>query len=77
MAISVNTSRSGSQRVLVPVLRLDRGVFTSSSPFSPVMLPFWKWSWYSNPSRQTVTSMYADAYWVAQEPRPLRPREYS
>lgn len=29
------------------------------------------------PSRQTVTSMYSEAYCVAHEPRPLRPREYS
>ena len=28
-------------------------------------------------SRQTVTSMYSEAYWVAHEPRPLVPSEKS
>ena len=74
--MSVNTSRSGSHRVRVPVLRLwflGRGVFSSF----PTISPRSKWSVYSWPSRQTVTSIYREAYWVAQAPRPLSPREYS
>ena len=76
MAMSVNTSRSGSQRVRVPVFLLwllGRGRFSSW----PTISPRSKWRLYSWPSRQTVTSMYREAYWVAQAPRPLRPREYS
>ena len=31
---------------------------------------------YRLPSRTTTTSMNSLAYWVAQDPRPLRPRAY-
>ena len=57
MSMSVNTSRSGSHRVRVPVRFLARGVFCSSSPFLPTTSPFSKWRLYSYPSRQTVTSI--------------------
>ena len=56
MLMSVNTSRSGSHRVRVPVFfawDLGRGVFWSS----PTISPRSKRRRYSKPSRQTVTSI--------------------
>ena len=75
--MSVKTSRSGFQRIVVPVFLRSAGSIVSSCPFLPTGLPFLKCREYFCPSRQTVTSMYSEAYCVAQEPRPLRPREYS
>ena len=72
--MSVNTSRSGFQRMVVPVF-LPRSVGSDFSP--PMFSPFSKWREYFFPSRHTVTSINSLAYWVAQEPRPLRPKEYS
>ena len=40
-------------------------------------LPFLKWTLYFLSSRHTVTSIYSEAYCVAQEPRPFKPRENS
>ena len=77
MSISVNTSTSGRQRIVVPVFFRSAGSIVSSLPFFPTTSPFLKCREYLFPSRQTVTSMYSDAYCVAQEPRPLRPRENS
>ena len=51
--MSVNTSRSGSQRMVVPVFLRVRGV----TSIWPAISPRRKWSLYSFPSRQTVTSM--------------------
>ena len=39
--------------------------------------PFSKWRVYSWPSRWMTASKNSLAYWVAQVPRPLRPRDYS
>ena len=74
---SVKTSTSGFHRVVVPVFFRSEGSIFSSWPFLPTALPFLKCRLYLFPSRHTVTSMYSEAYWVAQAPRPLRPREYS
>ena len=73
--MSVNTSRSGSQRMVVPV-RFLLPVWSLTSSL-PTISPRSKCRRYSLPSRHTVTSMYREAYWVAQEPRPFRPRENS
>ena len=53
--------------------------FRSAGAFfrPPMFRPFSKWRSYRKPSRRMVASKYSEAYWVAQEPRPLRPREYS
>ena len=75
--MSVKTSMSGRQRIVVPVFFLSAGSAISSCPFLPQGLPFLKCRDYFFSSRQTVTSMYSEAYCVAQEPSPLRPREYS
>ena len=73
MSIWVKTSRSGSQVMVVPVFFRSAG----ATCISPTRLPFSKWRSYRLPSRRTVTSMKAEAYWVAQAPRPLRPWAYS
>ena len=70
--MSVKTSRSGFQRNFEPVFFQLWGAFCSPPMFSP----FSKWRVYSRPSRWMTASKYSEAYWVAQEPRPLRPREY-
>ena len=74
MSMSVKTSRSGFQRMVVPVF-FPRSVGSFFSP--PMFSPFSKWREYLKPSRQMAASKYSLAYWVAQEPRPFRPREYS
>ena len=71
--MSVNTSRSGRQRMVVPVFFRSVGCDSSA----PTISPFWKCSEYFCPSRQIVTSMYSDAYCVAHAPRPFKPSENS
>ena len=73
MAMSVKTSRSGSQRNREPVFLPPQGVFSSC----PTISPRSKWRLYAKPSRWMKASKYREAYCVAQAPRPFRPREYS
>ncbi len=77
MSMEVKTSRSGRHLMVVPVRSSSVGSTWRAFFLAPMTLPFLKWSWYLLPSRQTVTSMYSEAYWVAHEPRPFVPREKS
>ena len=63
--------------ILTKGIDLSVGSTVSSLPFFPQGRPFLKCRLYLFPSRQTVTSMYSEAYCVAQEPRPLVPNEKS
>ena len=74
MSMSVKTSRSGFQRMVVPVF-LPRSVGSFFRP--PIFSPFSKWREYLTPSRQMEASKYSLAYWGAQEPSPFRPSEQS
>ena len=77
MLIEVKTSRSGRHLMVVPVRSSSLGSISSAFFLAPTTLPFLKCREYLLPSRQTVTSMYSEAYWVAHEPRPLVPSEKS
>ena len=77
MLMSVNTARSGFQRMVVPVFLEAAGFLTKPSLVPVLFSPFSKCRLYSNPSRVTVTSIYSEEYWVAQVPRPFRPSENS
>ena len=63
--------------MVVPVRFSSLGSISSAFFLVPTTLPFLKCREYLLPSRQTVTSMYSEAYWVAHEPRPLVPSEKS
>ena len=77
MWMSVNTSRSGFQRMGGARLPLSGSRISVVLPFCHV-LPLFKMQGVlrSRPGGRS-TSIYSEAYWVAQAPRPFRPRENS